>query len=86
MMHIMKEVSYQIWNIDGARDETDTTLVLFCVQALFHVTGYVNFEDKSQPPAVYHMLTHTVPTHHYKGRFCATTNIHFQLSGQLLFV
>jgi len=46
MMHIMKQVSFQIWNIHGARDEeTDTKLVMFCVEALLHVSGYVNFQD-----------------------------------------
>jgi hypothetical protein len=42
-MHIMKQVSFQNWNLPGASDEeTDTTLTLFCVEGLFHVGGYSN--------------------------------------------
>ena len=43
----MNQVSFQNWNLHGAHDEeTDTTHVLFCMDASFHVSGYVNYKDK----------------------------------------
>ena len=43
----MKQISFQNRYLHGARDEeTDTTLVLFCVEALLHVSGYVNSQKQ----------------------------------------
>jgi hypothetical protein len=39
-----------------------TTLILFCVEALFHVSGYVNSQNKTNPHAENPMLTHK--SHH----------------------
>lgn len=67
-MHIMKQVSFWYWYLRGACDEeTDTTLVLFCVEAFFHVSGCVNSQDKRYPPAENPMLTHKEPLDHVHG-------------------
>jgi len=60
---IVKQVNFQNWNLPGAHDEeTDTTLILFCVEALFHVSGYVTSQNKMNPRAENPMLTHK--SHH----------------------
>jgi hypothetical protein len=76
-MHIMKQVCFQNWNLHGERDErTNTTLVLFCVEFLFHVSEYVNSQNKRDPPAENPMLTHKESSHHIKASECYAVSMH----------
>jgi hypothetical protein len=85
MMHIMKQVSFQNWCLHGVcDDETDTTLVLFCVEALSHVSGYVNSHNKRYPPAVNPMLTHKKPSCLVKVRECCALSINW-ITGHIFF-
>jgi len=85
MMHIMKQVSFQNWYLHGVSDdETDTMLVLFCVEALFHVSGYVNSQNKRCPPAENPMLTHKESSHHVKANVWYAKSTH-RINGPIFF-
>jgi hypothetical protein len=74
----MKQMCFHNWNLHRVRDEgTNTALVLFCVEALFHVSGYVNSQNKRYPPAENPMLTHKEPSHHVKASACYALNMHW---------
>jgi hypothetical protein len=76
-MHIIKQECFQNWNLHGVYDEeTNTTLVLFCVEALFHVSGYVNSQKKRDPLAENPMLTHKESSHHIKSSACYAVSTH----------
>ena len=77
-MHIMKQMSFQNWYHHGVHDdETDTTLVLFCVEALFHVSGYVNSQNMRYPHAENPTLTRKEPSHHVKVSECYALCMHW---------
>ena len=85
MMHIMKQVSFQNWCHNGVRDdETDTTLVLFCVEDLFHVSGFVNSQNKSYAPAENLMLTHKESLHYVKANARYANSTH-SINGPVIF-
>lgn len=81
----MQQVSFQNWYLHGARDEgTNTILVLFCVEALFHISGDVNSQNKRYPPAENPMLTHKEPSHHVKASTCYALSVH-RITGPFFF-
>jgi len=85
MTNIMKQVSFQNWYLHGARDdETDTTLVLFCVEYLFHVSGYVNSQNKRYAPAEKLMLSHKESSHYVKANALYANSTH-RINGPVIF-
>lgn len=62
----------------------DTTLVLFCAEALFHVNGYVNSHNKSYPPAENHMSTLRVSSRQIKSSECYAVSTH-RITGPIFF-
>jgi len=81
----MKQRSFQNWYLHGVcDDETDTTLVLFCVEALFHVSGYVNSQNKGYPPAENPMLTHKEPSCLVKVSECCALSMRW-ITGPIFF-
>jgi hypothetical protein len=84
-MNIVKEVSFQNWYLHGTRDEeTDTTLVLFCVEALFHVSEYVNSQNKRYAPAENPMLTYKESSHYVKASAWYANSTH-RINGSIIF-